>query len=467
MNRASALLAMGRHAEAVAGYDEALPLSREHALPAELARCQANRANSLRAAGESNQAVLAYREIDLTAQPECDRQEFHIGFGEALWATGERDAALAQYELGLRSVRLARRVGGIDASSLEFLSERQGFIDTCVRRALEHGRSLDAFRFSQDGKATLYGDIRSAAGPSQSLEAELAPARKQLTDRLRAPRPEDVADEIWETAGREAREAFFRAWRVVNQRDRTSAQPAADVLVTLEEIQAELATGWAILDFWRVENERFAVFVITRDDFHVEYVDFPVSDEELKDGPIGLLFATQVPEAPRRTDVLFDLYGQLFQNPVAKLKAWGISGLYLVPHGILHSLPLHCSCYYDGQKRTRYLCDDFDVAYLPSSSLLPQLPPVSLNGRVFSLANPERGVRKMSLPFADWEGQQLRASSGKSAGSCRAATPPSPPPSNSSYTLHVILRFEPPRLTPAGRAGRSRPWPSSSRRRRR
>src|SRR5436305_629072 len=53
--RADALLKRGRLAEAVAGYDKALPLLRAQA-PADLARCLANRASALHEQGRLAEA---------------------------------------------------------------------------------------------------------------------------------------------------------------------------------------------------------------------------------------------------------------------------------------------------------------------------------------------------------------------------------------------------------------------------
>ena len=50
----------------------------------------------------------------------------------------------------------------------------------------------------------------------------------------------------------------------------------------------------------------------------------------------------------------------------------GLRGLYLVPHGFLHHVPLHACRDQAGD----FLSDRFQVAYLPSADLLPQLPPL-------------------------------------------------------------------------------------------
>src|SRR5205823_4699726 len=86
-----------------------------------------------------------------------------------------------------------------------------------------------------------------------------------------------------------------------------------------------------------------------------------------------------------------------------------IQGLYLVPHDFLHHYSLHAA-FEEIEGERRYLGDEFAIAYLPSAALLPGLPKLNLDNldRAFILANPEAGTRH-TLPFAHWEGEQLRS----------------------------------------------------------
>ena len=81
-----------------------------------------------------------------------------------------------------------------------------------------------------------------------------------------------------------------------------------------------------------------------------------------------------------------------------------------MPHAFLHLVPLHACRRHDPRSgQTTYLCEEFDIAYLPSAALLPQLPALrAWDGSVLSVANPERGT-PLTLPFSEWEARSLRS----------------------------------------------------------
>jgi CHAT domain-containing protein len=66
--------------------------------------------------------------------------------------------------------------------------------------------------------------------------------------------------------------------------------------------------------------------------------------------------------------ILSDLYNQLFVPLAPRLKALGVQRLLLIPHRGLHVLPLHALFTVTGGRR-RYVLDDFEVVYAPSSTL--------------------------------------------------------------------------------------------------
>jgi hypothetical protein len=162
------------------------------------------------------------------------------------------------------------------------------------------------------------------------------------------------------------------------------------------------------LDFWIRGPDTVGVFALTASGLITVQLRFPW--QELLPKIEAWYVSTRGAPAVSGTDVFDDLDAYLFLPLRRRLRDENIRGLYLVPHGRLHLLPLHAARSPEG-----YLCDEFEIAYLPSSALLAQLAAPSLDGGVFSLANPERGTC-MSLPLADWEGEQLERRFGASRG---------------------------------------------------
>jgi CHAT domain-containing protein/tetratricopeptide (TPR) repeat protein len=444
-NRANALQSMGRSEEAVAGYGEALPLFREHGLPTDVAACLMNRANTLQSMGRYAEAVAAYEQIDCSALSEDDRVKYHGGFAGTLCKVGQPARGLEQYTLCRQTLRRARHLGGIDETSLEFVAIRQGNLHEAVRVALEEKRYVLAFETVQDGKAGVLGDLRQRLPALVCEDAELLlEARKELTDWLRVARPGDGEPHRFGLAP--PLEAYLQTFRIttstlgrpalVAAASRAAAaavgpgtrRVAADLPrpaspspndgpdlegAILSRVQAVLPPDWALLDFWQ-SDEDLTVFVVTRTGFRVVSLRPFERNPRLRERLGHLVGYLENPLSPpadwdqNGSQVWDDLRQCVFADLLPHLD--GISGLYLVPHGLWHAVPLHAAQWHDPATGDPiYLADRFAIAYLPSAALLPDLPPLRLTGRILSLANPDRGREGLTLPFSEWEARRLRA----------------------------------------------------------
>jgi CHAT domain-containing protein len=179
------------------------------------------------------------------------------------------------------------------------------------------------------------------------------------------------------------------------------ALPTVEEAPTRGEVQTELPERWALIDFWKTGADEFHAFVLTRDDFRVVKLPFPVEQLTEKLNRLSASLRTIADELSH-LEGLNDLGLYLFAPLLPLLREKGIEGLYLVPHEFLYLFPLHAARF-----GAKYLCDEFSVAYLPSANLLPKLPRPDASGPAFLLANPEAGTPQ-SLPLAHWEGQRLR-----------------------------------------------------------
>jgi len=273
-----------------------------------------------------------------------------------------------------------------------------------------------------EGKAGVFDDIAFKRARLRGAEPQsVLAARNDLTHWLRNEEPElpehtplteDDARQFAEcvTAFHTERDArtrhYFGEWgQHANAYDSDrAAPPSVEDLPTRADVQAELTEGWAVVDFWRTENDAFHVFIVTRNDFQVVKLPFPI--DSAVGGLEELRAALRDIKTEPKLDGLLDLGQRLFVPLLPLLRARGVTGLYLVPHSFLHAFPLHAACWYENGTHT-YLCDAFDVAYLPSANLLPRLPPINCGGGAFVMANPEAGSRH-SLPMSDAEGRQIR-----------------------------------------------------------
>jgi CHAT domain-containing protein/tetratricopeptide (TPR) repeat protein len=461
-NRAAALLELGRDEEALQGYTAAVNLFAADGVQDERAKYLLNRARLLHQLGRSEEAAkdleearaglnaLAGRRAEYatsllsaasllyvlgrTAEAlatlnqvevhhlKPDRQyEYHGAYAAVLWQSGQRDGALAHLSQARQILRQARSAGEIDETASEFVRKRLEHIFRAVYYALELGQPALAFEAVQDGKACMLGDLLGRRGDSAAEEpAEVTANRRLVTEWLRdhPPREDEPAEVCTESAHR--RGAYLRTWQLARQARRAGQPARADSLpVPLKAIQDALPADWALLDFWQRTAEEFHVFVVTRNGLRVETLPFPTQDPLLLSRLYQLHEAMRQPSANPRDRALDDVQTYLFHPLRPLLASQGIRGLYLVPHGPLHGLPLHLARRSEGG-RAVYLNEEFEIAYLPSAALLPQLPPRGhWDGTFLSLANPDQGTAA-SLPFGEWEANELGRRLGSPAGRIHA-----------------------------------------------
>lgn len=405
MTRADSLTSQGEHGQALEVYREALPLLLEHGRATDVRACLLNQASTLTSLGDYDDAIAVYERFPAGPLKDDDQAKYHAGYADALYRVGRVDQAFAEFGECLKALRRARQVGGIDETSLGFVAERQGILARAVAYAIKEERIALAFEFAQEGKASVLGDQRQDYQSLPSVDSiAVLLSRMRLVDQLEVGPPGWELDEYLEA---------FRFARHGDVPPRTASADAAEV-ATLAQVQAALPADWALLDFWQVDESRLIVFVVRNDDLDV------VSLRPLERG--GETFQTRLDFLRTRLEnplvcppgwdeidgdaVWDDLHDHVLADLLPRLQ--DVKGLYLVPHSFWHAIPLHASRWFDRSRCEQvYLSDRFAVAYLPSAALLPQLPPLRLEGRMLSLANPDRGRASSTLPFSEWEARVL------------------------------------------------------------
>lgn len=403
-NCANVLDALQRHEEALVGYNKALAVYESLGLEVNAAQCRNNLATALDSLGRHAEAAREYARLIPALRNPGERAKATVNLAESLWAAGRTPEAVAAIAGARALYRGARRTAGIDENHLEYMKEANQSVRLAVRYATVLERPVEAFEAAQDGKAAVVGDLMRQLTHAAPADPRLTAMRGDLVALLdQRPATREEA-RVVRARTRDAAERLIRASRQLAP----AGAPVDAAPATVRDLQTcdALPPDWAVVDFWRLENEVVLAFVVTRRGLTCHRLTFPVESKAFSQKLDRLLRSIRHPENAPDDEGLDELGQYLFVPLLDALRREGVRGLYLVPHGYLNALPLHAARWYEN-RRPVYLCEAFDVAYLPAANLLLTLPPTDWTGGVLSLANPNRH-EKGTLPFADWEGRQLR-----------------------------------------------------------
>ena len=367
--------------------------------------CRQNLAQVSRQLGDLPAALDLYARIDTAAYTHGMRLSYHLGYGLVLADAARPAEAVAHLRRAGAAHRAAVQEAGGGELALEYLGQKNDLAAAAAFLALASGDTAAALELAQAAKGLLAQEFLTDRPLPRADSPAVLAARGRVVAGLDRAGPRDGPDPLPE---------YLALTRAATVRPAPETPLAAEPGRTIDAVRAALPPGWVLLDFLRVDEDDLRVFVVTRDRVEPVRLDLARGGEPFRDRL--RLLAEQLGDVSRRPEgwtrdterVWDDLYEHLFRPLEPHLT--GCRGLYLVPHGEWHAVPLHAARTRDrATAKHVYLQDRFPVAYLPAAAALPHLPPpVARPERCLSLANPERGTPR-TLPFADWEATELAA----------------------------------------------------------
>src|SRR6266850_128814 len=303
--------------------------------------------------------------------------------GEALAATDDKEGALLAYSLGIRELEYLRANIGVDHLRAMFLVDKLSLYESLVTLQLSLARPVhEVFDSVERAKSrTLLDQIASVGmvtNPSPGNEAEeLQRLREELNGNYRRLAIEEEKGHSLSSANvrqllKEIQLCELRFRRVLRDAPSNSNVPLQSMTpFRLEDIQKAIPPKTAIIEYFATEGN-FIALILTDDGvliskalcsidellrirrllsfqfsrMSIPQADFPHSGKELE--------STQLH--------LYELYTALIQ-PLEPLIS-DRDALVLVPHGLLHHVPLHAA--FDGR---RYIIDRYTISYAPSASV--------------------------------------------------------------------------------------------------
>jgi CHAT domain-containing protein len=186
--------------------------------------------------------------------------------------------------------------------------------------------------------------------------------------------------------------------------DLRSTQPAYVSLRTLSvpsdrEIQSKLPPDAALLEYV-VSDDSVAIFVLTSTNLRAKTVPLRAADLRAKVELFRDLVVGERTDAWRKPA---ESLLRLLIEPVEQA-GWlnAITRLYVVPHGVLHYLPF-AALPRSSAQGSRYLVEDYVLAYLPAAATLYFQPPANGSRTLLALAPASSHLR-----FAAQEAQSVR-----------------------------------------------------------
>ena len=210
--------------------------------------------------------------------------------------------------------------------------------------------------------STLLADIDPSLSPELNRDViviELKRCEEKLNELLERLYLYEAGPPVWSPASRS---------RKVGYREHAASRIQQ---VDITQVRQHLSADHLLLSYY-LHQGKLVIFAITAEDLHVH--ELPDGQAELEHLLLMLHANFQVQSqfgaagSQKTISRLLNKLYDLLIAPVASLLPSSSSYLTIVPYDSLHKLPFHAL--YDG---SHYLIENYQINYLPASSLLPLL----------------------------------------------------------------------------------------------
>ena len=350
---------------------------------------------------------------------EHERLDLHRDLGAALEHRKQIRPAIDQYKNAIELIEHERAGLGKEGTRLSFLEGKEEVYGRVILLLVQVGDSAGAFEYAERARSRNFVDVLASGTPKfrtskestaftqrqrEQAEVELAVQRSGLTrieieELRRSTRGIQVVSDKANAGGQSQKDLTSN---LTVEFDSLTAVKTASI----KEITTQLGKQAAMLSFYVGENHT-VVFLLQEG--NVSAWTYPVGRAALQSqieafrrliqkNPIK-----QESELPAITRAGQELYRTLLQDAAQSVRK---PVVYLSPHGPLHYLPF--AALHDG---SQYLADRVTLITVPSGTVLTYLgkKPRAAKGTTVVLANPDLGNSAYDLPFAEQEGDAVKA----------------------------------------------------------
>jgi CHAT domain-containing protein/Tfp pilus assembly protein PilF len=394
--------------------EEALQVSREQGMRLMEAEALHALAEVERRRGELESAIARYASGEELARTAGDPElgwRLAYGRGQALERTERFEDAVAAYQRAVEIIESVRSQLLEERYRAGYIEDKYQVYIALVRLLLKLDRPREAFRFSEKLRARSYLDLLNQASPPLADPA-MRQAESELRQRIRrlqhaiqteTEKPSSLrrgrALDLYTSELAAAERSYQNLLDDLRRSQPHYAAVRALEVPAAEDVQSALPPGTALIEYVIGEDE-LSVFVLRRDSLQATTIRARAIDLESR---VTLLRDLIQQPASKAWLKPAESLRRTLMDPLEEA-GWleGATRLYVVPHGVLHYLPV-AVLPRESAGRIQFLVESYSVSYLPAAASL-----VNGNGT----GNPERSLLALAperarLKFAQYEAEEI------------------------------------------------------------
>jgi CHAT domain-containing protein len=307
---------------------------------------------------------------------------------------GRLKESIKYFEQAAEIIENQRKSIFSEGSKIGFIGDKQAVYHALIRALYEDGQYESAFEYVERSKSRALVDLLA----SKNDFAVRSGNEKEIRTLLAAQESAETGISM-EVASSDS--AKTRSVQVRVREDLRNKAPELASLVTVtyqpvSELLSEIATDEALIEYYYQDENMYAFVLSGR-----KLQTVKLNGAGLMDDVMDFRRLIEKPGSSDFMDASRKLYNRLFQ-PIEG--ALGQRSLIIVPHGILHYLPMNAL--HDGRS---YLIDRYSVSMMPSASALKYLSKVKARkgGGVLIFGNPDLGDARLDLAYAEREARDV------------------------------------------------------------
>lgn len=303
---------------------------------------------------------------------------------------GNRSKAIEFFEKAIEIIEFQRATINTEASKIGFVGDKQAVYQYLVKVLYEDGQYEKAFEYVERSKSRALVDLLATKKDFVAREG----AQEKICNFLSLEDPtknqilrSDVSTDSPQT----------RSVRIKAKNHLQTSAPELSSLVTvtsasISELVAVIPSDDVLVEYYYKDRDMYA-FVLSQDGLKAIRLDSDGLLEDVREYRRLL----DPKDSSRQGEVAKKLYVRLFEPIEGFLNG---PNLIIVPHGVLHYLPM--SALHDG---TQYLIDRYSIRMMPSASAIRYLQDKRIDnpGGILAFGNPDLGNPDADLAFAQNE----------------------------------------------------------------